>query len=153
MKEPSLLGVLSTKKGQSSLLVIITFAGVIVLVLLPLFALVFDKGLVKLAAQEVTDQVDIQTYLIYQSVDFNALSHGSLKESGNLLELINDSLVINHPQVTSVNVSDIRLDQNRLVLSIEILLTPTLYRYVYDLNKVYTCQYAVALPLDGGHEK
>jgi len=149
MRERSLLGTLATKKGESSLLIIILMAGLIVLILLPMFAIIFDKGLARLAAQDITDQIDLNTYLVYQTIDFKALSHQSLNEKGQLKHLINGNLDFSHPQVKQAKVSDVVINNTSLLLTINIQLIPTLYRHVYDLDKVYTYYYHVTLPLDG----
>lgn len=149
MKGHISLDKLKTKKGESSLLVIILMSGLIVLIVLPLVAIIFDKGLVRLAAQDITDQIDINTYLIYQTIDFKALSHQSLKEDGQLLNLFNEALNIRHPQVKEIEVTNVLIENEGMYLSISIQLIPTLYRYVYDLSNTYNFEYYVGLPLDG----
>lgn len=140
---------LRTDRGESSLLIILVFTSFLLLILLPTFSLLFDRGLVKLAIQDITDQIDMSTFIVYNEIDLNALSRGDVELEDAILIQMNDALSFNHPQIHQVKIDEISYDGERLILTVEMILNPTLYRSFYHLDKKYSYQYTVVLPIDG----
>lgn len=140
---------LRTKKGESSLLIILVFTSFVLLILLPVFAILFDRGLVKLAVQDITDQIDMSTFIVFNEINIEALSHGDIVFKNNILEKMNGELDFHHPQIHEVDINHIEYKDDLLILTVEIGLNPTLYRSVYQLDRKYTYQYSVMLPIDG----
>lgn len=152
MKEYILLGRLKTKLGESSILIVLLVSGLITLVFLPIFSMVFEKSLVKLAMQDISDQLDINTYLIYQHVDLNAFSRQELKITSDLLDSLNDKIKLHHPQVEKISIIGVSLsdhDIQRMRLEVELIMKPTLYRSLYSFNRIHHSRYSVQLPIDG----
>lgn len=149
MKELTSSGRLKTKQGESSILIILLGSAVILLVIMPVTALIFDKALVKIAIQELTDEIDIQMYQVYQCLDIEQLSTCQLSVNGDMVSKVNKTLTLNHPQVKEIVVNDVRLEKDMLVMTFEVIMNPTLYRQVYVLNRRYSYEYRMRIPLNG----
>jgi len=152
MKEFTLLEKLKTNTGESSMMLILLFAASLIFVVLPVTALIFERGLVKLAVQEITDQVDMTTFQVYQNLELSSFSHLQLNTKSEILEKMNEQLLIQHPQVESIEIVDVTVIQSQfkmMTLKIRIIMNPTLYRSFYNLNQSYNMMYSVLLPIDG----
>jgi len=152
MKEFTLLEKLKTNTGESSMMLILLFAASLIFVVLPVTALIFERGLVKLAVQEITDQVDMTTFQVYQNLELSSFSHLQLNTKSEILEKMNEQLLIQHPQVESIEIVDVTVIQSQskmMTLEIRIIMNPTLYRSFYNLNQSYNMMYSVLLPIDG----
>lgn len=152
MKEFIILEKLRTRSGESSLMIILIFAALLIFVVLPITALIFERGLVKLAVQEITDQIDMTTFQIYQNIEMSSFSQLKLKTKSEIVEKMNKQLLIEHPQVEEIEIVNVTMIQSQykmLSLEIEITMNPTLYRSFYNLNKSYNMMYSVLLPIDG----
>ncbi len=152
MKEFIILEKLRTRSGESSLMIILIFAAILIFVVLPITALIFERGLVKLAVQEITDQIDMTTFQIYQNIEMSSFSQLKLKTKSEIVEKMNKQLLIEHPQVEEIEIVDVTMIQSQykmMSLEIEITMNPTLYRSFYNLNKSYNMMYSVLLPIDG----
>jgi len=152
MKEFTLLEKLKTNTGESSMMLILLFAASLIFVVLPVTALIFERGLVKLAVQEITDQVDMTTFQVYQNLELSSFSHLQLNTKSEILEKMNEQLLIQHPQVESIEIVDVTVIQSQfkmMTLEIKIIMNPTLYRSFYNLNQSYNMMYSVLLPIDG----
>lgn len=152
MKEFIILEKLRTRSGESGLMIILIFAALLIFVVLPITALIFERGLVKLAVQEITDQIDMTTFQIYQNIEMSSFSQLKLKTKSEIVEKMNKQLLIEHPQVEEIEIVNVTMIQSQykmLSLEIEITMNPTLYRSFYNLNKSYNMMYSVLLPIDG----
>jgi len=152
MKEFTILEKLRTNTGESSMVLILLFAASLIFVVLPVTALIFERGLVKLAVQEITDQVDMTTFQVYQNLELSSFSQLQLNTKSEILEKMNKQLFIQHPQVESIEIVDVTVMQSkfkRMTLEIRIIMNPTLYRSFYNLNQSYDMMYSVLLPIDG----
>ena len=152
MKEFTLLEKLKTNTGESSMMLILLFAASLIFIVLPVTALIFERGLVKLAVQEITDQVDMTTFQVYQNLELSSFSHLLLNTKSEILEKMNEQLLIQHPQVESIEIVDVTVIQSQskmMTLEIRIIMNPTLYRSFYNLNQSYNMMYSVLLPIDG----
>jgi len=152
MKEFTILEKLRTNTGESSMMIILLFAASLIFVVLPVTALIFERGLVKLAVQEITDQVDMTTFQVYQNLELSSFSQLQLNANSEILEKMNKQLLIQHPQVESIEIVDVTVMQSkfkRMTLEIRIIMNPTLYRSFYNLNQSYEMMYSVLLPIDG----
>lgn len=152
MKEFIILEKLRTRSGESSLMIIFIFTAILIFVVLPITALIFERGLVKLAVQEITDQIDMTTFQVYQNIEMPSFSQLKLKTKSEIVEKMNQQLLIEHPQVEEVEIVDVTIIQSQykmMSLEIEITMNPTLYRSFYNLNKSYKMMYSVLLPIDG----
>lgn len=152
MKEFTILEKLRTNTGESSMILILLFAASLIFVVLPVTALIFERGLVKLAIQEITDQVDMTTFQVYQNLELSSFSQLQLNTKSEILEKMNKQLLIQHPQVESIEIVDVTVIQSQfkmMTLEIKIIMNPTLYRSFYNLNQSYNMMYSVLLPIDG----
>jgi len=152
MKEFTILEKLRTNTGESSMVLILLFAASLIFVVLPVTALIFERGLVKLAVQEITDQVDMTTFQVYQNLELSSFSQLQLNTKSEILEKMNKQLFIQHPQVESIEIVDVTVMQSkfkRMTLEIRIIMNPTLYISFYNLNQSYDMMYSVLLPIDG----
>ncbi|MBI9013370.1 MAG: hypothetical protein JEZ08_14145 [Clostridiales bacterium] len=152
MKEFIILEKLKTRSGESSLMIILIFAAILIFVMLPITALIFERGLVKLAVQEITDQIDMTTFQIYQNIEMSSFSQLKLDTKSEIVEKMNKQLLIEHPQVEEIEIVDVTMihsEFSMMSLEIEITMNPTLYRSFYNLNKSYSMMYSVLLPIDG----
>lgn len=152
MRESILLGKLKIKSGESSLLIVFLLTGILIFIFLPIVSSIFERSMVRLAVQEITDQIDLSTYQIYQHIDLNSLSRLDLEVDSEMLNSINNTLHLNHPQIASLlllNISLIKGDITQMSFEIELVMNPTLYRTFYNLNKRHVYNYKVQLPIDG----
>lgn len=140
---------LRTKQGESSLLIVLVFAAIVIFILLPFFALILDKGLMKLATQEITDQIDLSTYRVFHALDLEALSSNDIQLKEEVVDLMNEVLIFNHPQIDNVLIKEVKYQNDRMTLLLELKMVPTLYRTMYDLTTEYTFKYTMMLPIDG----
>ena len=149
MKEHILLEELKTKRGESSILIILLAAAIIIFLILPLVALMFDKALVKIAIQTITDEIDLQTYQVYQYLDLEEFSRKDLALKGDMVLAVNQSLQLEHPQIKFIDVQSIHLNNQELIMNFELKLNPTLYREIYALENTYTFDYIMKMPING----
>lgn len=141
-----------TKKGESSILIILIFAGIVTFIMLPLLAITFEKGLVRLATQEITDAIDVSAYSIFQEISFEALSEMTIKSTDKIVESMNDNLTVNHPQIESLIITEVNIvdaDKSLMTIEFDMIMNPTLYRSMYQLDHVYKLNHSVLLPIDG----
>jgi len=102
--------------------------------------------------QDISDQLDINTYLLYQYIDVDAFSRQDLKMKSEFLEALNRDVNLNHPQVEEIEIVTVYLSDHevkRLCLQVELVMKPTLYRSLYSFNRRHQSQYSVQLPIDG----
>ncbi|MCH4887358.1 hypothetical protein EZV73_07235 [Acidaminobacter sp. JC074] len=130
-------------------MIILLAAAIIIFLILPLVALMFDKALVKLAIQTITDEIDLQMYQVYQYLDIEELSTKDLILKGDMVSALNQALVLEHPQVKFIDVQSIQLENRLLVMKFELKLNPTLYREIYALDKTYKFDYFMKMPING----
>ncbi len=149
MKEHILLEELKTKNGESSILIILLASAIIIFVLLPIFSLMFDKAIVKVAIQRITDEIDLQMYRVYQYLDLDALSKKKLVLKGNMVYAANQALILEHPQIKEIAIDTIQIKERYLIMKFELTLNPTLYREVYTLDNSYAFEYIMEMPLNG----
>jgi len=152
LREFILLEKLKTKSGESSLLIIFLLTGILIFVFLPIVSLIFERSMVRLAVQEITDQIDMSAYQIYQYIDVDSFSRLDLEVEPEMLDSINGTILLNHPQVASItllNISLIKGEITQMSFEIELVMNPTLYRSFYNLNKCHVYDYKVQLPIDG----
>ncbi len=149
MKEHTLLEELKTRNGESSILIILLASAIIIFILLPIFSLMFDKAIVKLAVQRITDEIDLQMYRVYQYMDLEALSKKNLVLKGNMVYAVNQALILDHPQIKEIAIDTIQIKERCLIMKFKLTLNPTLYREVYALDNSYAFEYIMKMPLNG----
>ncbi len=141
-----------TNKGESSILIILIFAGIVTFIMLPLLAITFEKGLIRLATQEITDAIDVSAYSIYQEISLEALSEMTIKSTDKIVESMNDNLTISHPQIESLVITEVNIvdtDKPLMTIEFDMIMNPTLYRSMYQLDHVHKLKHSVLLPIDG----
>jgi len=149
MKERILLEKLKTRNGESSILIVLLASAIIIFVFLPIFSLMFDKAIVKVAIQRITDEIDLQMYRVYQYLDLDALSKKKLVLKGNMVYAANQALILEHPQIKEIAIDTIQIKERYLIMKFELTLNPTLYREVYTLDNSYAFEYIMEMPLNG----
>ncbi len=155
MNDHFLLEKLQTRKGESNILIILLFAGIMVFVVMPVLAITFEKGLIRLATQEITDMIDLKAFGIYQEIDLEAFSDMTLEHKARILESMNENLNITHPQIELIVITGLFIEGKSkpvMTLEFDMIMKPTLYRSVYQLDLVYRLSHSVLLPIDGDVE-
>ena len=117
---------------------------------MPLAAVTFEKLLVSLMYQDVQETLSLNSYEIYQNLEMDELSRGHLKLTPDIVEHLSEMLVdlYKHPQLKNIEVIEIIQNDKEISLKISILLTPTLYRSIYDMKQSHEFIYKVELPMD-----
>lgn len=152
MKDRIMLEKLQTRRGSASILVIMLFAGIVTFIMMPILAIVFDRAILRLAIQDITDQLDLSTYQIYQSLELEKLSQGDLSAKTSIVKDMNEQLSFEHPQINRIHIKDVLIGKNKhyvLTLILELNLQPTLYRHVFNLKSSYEMTYLMEVPIDG----
>lgn len=139
---------LQIESGSAGVLVVILTSLIIIMVILPIFCLVFEHGILQIAFQEIKDALDLNAYRIMGEIELNELSHKNIVIKTSALHEMNKSISVIHPQIESILIQDIEYELNDIIFYVEVILIPTLYRTTYNMRRSYHSTHIVNLPLD-----
>lgn len=149
MKRRYLLEKLKTKDGSVGLLTLLFTAMVIIFLLIPLSAYLFEKILLEILYCEISDTLELGSFRVIHAMDVSALSQKELMIQDSFIEAINMELMtIHQPQLESIEVIDIVLKDHLASLTLSVELQTTLYRKIFLMNQHYNWQYSFSIPLD-----
>lgn len=153
MKENLQLKILLiNKKGTSSIFSVLLLAGIIVFLILPIFAYVFDKSIVTIISQEITDEMELVTWKVLGSLSKSELSEIKVVLSDRLTMEINDRLdVLENKIVKEINLKKIQIEKKKyytIKFSLELSLSPSLYRDLISVPQMYELTYLIELPIN-----
>ncbi len=143
----------TNKSGEVGIVIIILTTTILVFIVLPIFAFIFDKALVNLVSQDIVDEVELLTKKVYPSLLCNDLSEKKILLSNDLAEIMNqrlDELKIN-PMIDDIEIDNIDIEYDvyfYINFSIKLSLKPSLYRKILKVPRSYSIFYTVELPLD-----
>ncbi|MBN2794846.1 MAG: hypothetical protein JXR88_05535 [Clostridia bacterium] len=122
---------------------------VIVFLLLPISAYLFEKLILEILYQEIEDNIELYAFNVIQNMDLNALSHQMLEIRTSFIDDFNKHLKdLNHPQLKTIALEDFFIKENLMTLKFSIILTPTLYRDVLHIQTSYVFEYGFMIPID-----
>lgn len=141
MKEKYLLEKLLTKDGTSSIFMVILVTSCIVFLIMPIWALTFEHALLRIAYDDIADQLDLMAYQVILDINIKDLSHGHVEISSESYDLN-----ICHPQIHDIKVLNIDFNSVTSIATFEIYIEyqSTLYNF-FDNKIVY---HEVYLPID-----
>lgn len=141
MKEKFLLEKLQTNSGHTSIWIILVTTALIVLLILPLWAYTFDHALLRIAYEEIIDQLDLLAYRIVKDLAYDQYSQGQIH-----LSLETETLEILHPQIEWVHMESVTFNTETQIVAyvIDLQYVSTLY----DFKEEKRMHYQVHLPLD-----
>lgn len=141
------------RDGESSVLIVLIFTVIIVFLILPIFAFIFDKAVLNLVSQDIVDEVQLLTLKIYPSFSQSELSETRIEVANDLKDKINGelSLLEIHPMIEWIQVTDTKLLKKEFYIvefSIELSLKPSMYRDVIVVPLKYDLNYTIVLPIN-----
>lgn len=144
---------LSTKSGESGIGIILFVAMVIVFIILPIFTIVFEKSLLFVAYQDISDTLEMGTFKVFQKILIDDLSMGKVNFEDTFKEEINEyiSSCFVHPQIDYIEIKEIIVKKNEyygLSFVVYMKLNPTLYRSFWNIDEEHEFTYNVVVPLD-----
>lgn len=150
MKKKYLLEKFIIRKGESSILLILICSSVLIFMVLPMVTYIFEHMMIELLYQEIGDDLEINTYSIIQKLDSKALGRQVLMYDESFYEEINLMLErIEHPQLLSLKVVEIKKETNCIHMMLSMTLQTTLYRKTLGLERTHVFNYIFRLPMDG----
>lgn len=149
MKKPYLLERLKTRDGSVGILTLLMTVMLIIFLLIPISAYLFEKILLEILYCEISDTIELNAFRIINAMDIEGLSHKQLVLQDTFIEAINSELeTIQQPQLKVLVVTDVSLVESVAVLTIQVELQPTLYRKIFFMSKKYLWYYSFSIPLD-----
>ena len=138
------------KKGSSTLLSIFLITGILIFILLPLSAILFEKIILSLLFESVEASIDINAYQIYQNLEIDDLSQGILKISDDTLIKIEILLLplMQNPQLEEFHLLSISQNNDTILIKGKIKLRTSLYRKMYGFQGDHEFNYYLELPMD-----
>lgn len=139
-----------TKKGSSSILMIILFSAILLFVVMPVFAITFEKTLVTLMYQDIEENLSLNSFKLFQKIEVNALGKGEINLPGDTTDYLSQWLddLYDHPQLEKIKIIEIKQNNNELSIKVNIVLLPSLYRSIYEIDHGHDFIYKIEMPMD-----